>query len=68
VTVANKTTVKVGGISYLFRSKNMTGKDIISFEQIIRNLDRVILGEARHIRVVEDSLATHKMLMRNEER
>ena len=63
VAVTNKTTVKVGGIFNLFRGKDISEKDIISYEEIVRNLDRLILDETRHIRIVEDSVATHKALL-----
>ena len=63
IAIANKTTVKVGGVFNLFRTKDISERDIIPFEQIIRNLDRLILDETRHIRIVEDSMATHKALV-----
>ena len=63
IAIANKTTVKVGGVFNLFRAKDISEEDIIPFEQIISNLDRLILDEMRHIKIVEDSIATHKALM-----
>jgi len=63
ITMANKTTVKVGGVFNLFRAKDISEKDIISFEQIIRNLERLVLDETRHIRIVEDAIATYKALL-----
>ena len=63
IAMANKTTVKVGGVFNVFRTKDISERDIIPFEQIIRNLDRLILDETRHIRIVEDSMATHKAIV-----
>ena len=63
IAMANKTTVKVGGIFNIFRGKDMSEEDVVSYEQVIHDLDRLISDETRHIRVVEDSLATHKALM-----
>ena len=63
IAIANKTTVKIGGIFNLFRTKDISEKDIIPFEQVIRNLDRLVLDEMRHIKIVEDSIATHKALV-----
>lgn len=63
IAIANKTTVKVGGIFNLFRTKDIAEKDIIPFEQVIRNLDRLVLDEMHHIKIVEDSIATHKALV-----
>jgi len=61
--MANKTTVEVGGVFNVFRTKDISERDIIPFEQIIRNLDRLILDETRHIRIAEDSIATYKALV-----
>ncbi|MFC1897814.1 hypothetical protein ACFLX8_04550 [Chloroflexota bacterium] len=63
IAMANKATVKTGGIFNLFRTKYISEEDVVSFGQTIHDLDRLILDETRHIRVVEDSLATHKALM-----
>ena len=63
VTAINKTTVKIGGIFDLFRGKDTREENIIPFEQIIHHLDRTISDETRHIRIAEDSLATHKALL-----
>ena len=63
IAITNKTTVKVGGVFNLFRTKDISAEDIISFEQVIRNLDKLILDEIRHIKIAEDSIATHKALM-----
>ena len=63
ITMANKITVKVGGVFNIFRTKDISEKDIVSCEQIIKDLDRLIWDEERHIRVVEDSVATFKALV-----
>jgi len=62
ITMANKITVKVGGVFNIFRTKDISEKDIVPCEQIIKDLDRLIWDEERHIRVVEDSVATFKAL------
>ena len=38
-------------------------EDVINVDDIITMLDRVIIDEGRHIRLVTDSLATLNMLM-----
>jgi len=61
--MANKATVKDGEVFNVFKTKDISERDIIPFEQIIRNLDRLISDETQHIRIVEDSMATHKALL-----
>ena len=63
IAIANNVTVKVGGIFNLFRGKDIAEEDVIPFEQIIHNLERLVLDEIRHIKIVENSIATHKVLM-----
>ena len=63
IAIANKITVKVGGGFSLFRRTDISEKDVVPFEQIISDLDRLIVDEERHIKIVEDSIATFKTLM-----
>ncbi len=64
VAIANKTTVKKGGISSMFqKARNIPESEVIHADQIISKLDRLISDEERHIRVVSDSIATITMLL-----
>jgi len=63
IAMANKITVKLGGVFNIFRTKDILEKDIVPFEQIINDLDRLVSDEERHIRVAEDSIATFKALV-----
>ncbi len=65
VAIANKTTFKTGGISSMFQKvRSIPESEVIHADQIISRLDRLILDEGRHMRIVEDSLGTVKSLFR----
>jgi len=63
IAANNKTTVKSGGFFTRLRVKDMLEKNFVSFENITRDLDRLIWDEERHARIVEDSIATFKSLL-----
>ncbi|MFC1953140.1 hypothetical protein ACFLWR_03310 [Chloroflexota bacterium] len=62
VAKANKNTIKVGGIINKLKGIDISDLNIVYYDRIIGGLERLILDEERHIRVVEDSLATCKTL------
>ena len=64
VANANKTTIKTGGIFNMFRLREIQESEIIPLDFIISRLDRLITDENRHMRIVVDSLATFKSLLR----
>ena len=64
VANANKTTIKTGGIFNKFRLREIQESEIIPLDFIISRLDRLITDENRHMRIVVDSIATVKSLLR----
>lgn len=64
IAAANKATRKSGGFFKTFTQRNQPEENIIQYGLLIRDIDRLIMDEERHIRIVEDSVATIKALSR----
>ncbi len=65
VAMNNKTTIR--GREFFgktFRVRSGIDEDVITADEIINTLDRVIMDEERHARIVKDSIATLNMLMK----
>ncbi|MFC2005048.1 hypothetical protein ACFLUY_02365 [Chloroflexota bacterium] len=62
IAIANKTTAKVGGFFSRLKGIDISEHNIVLFDKLINDLDRLISDEERHIRVVEDSTATCRTL------
>jgi len=63
IATSNKITVKVGGFFNRLKGIDISELNITPYEQLINDLDRIILDEERHIRIVEDSIAAFKALV-----
>ena len=64
VASRNKETVKGQDFfGRLIRMRNELAEDIVTADEIFGLLDRVIIDENQHIRLVKDSIATLSMLM-----
>lgn len=63
IAVVNKATYKSGGFFSMFKQRNTSEENIVHYDLLIRDIDRLILDEERHIRMVEDSLVTVKSLL-----
>jgi len=60
----NQKKVKVGGFFHSFNKKDDISEDgILTADEIINVLSRIIMEEERHIRLVKDSIATLDMHM-----
>ena len=65
IVVQNKVEVKTGGfLSKVIRIREELPQDIVSADDIIRLLDRQIWDERSHVKLVEDSIATLRALMK----
>lgn len=64
IAMNNRIAVKVGGFFNRLRGIDISEQNIIPLEQLTNDLDRLISDEERHIRIVEDSIATFKALMK----
>lgn len=62
IAAVNKATYKSGGFFSAFTQRNKPEEIIIRYDLLIRDIDRLILDEERHIRIVEDLLVTCKTL------
>ena len=64
IALKNQQKVKVRGFfGKLLRIKDTEEGEIITTDEVINTLDRLISDETNHARVVEDSIATLNMLM-----
>ncbi len=63
IAAVNKVTRKSGGFFSAFTQRNIPEENIVQYDLLIRDIDRLILDEERHIRIVEDSLVTIKSLL-----
>ncbi len=66
IAAVNRATRKTGGFFSTFKQykKNLPDENLVYYNLLIKDIDRLILDEERHIRIVEDSLATVKSLLR----
>jgi len=64
IAVANKIAAKPGGFFSRLRGIDISEHNIVLFDKLINDLDRLISDEERHMRIVEDSIATFKALSR----
>lgn len=65
--IAANNKAKVRGKEFFgkyVRIRESIPEDVVTADEIINTLDRIIRDEERHARVVEDSIATLKMLMK----
>lgn len=62
VAMNSRTTIKVGGFWDRLKGIDISERNIISYQQLVNDLDRLILDEERHIRLAKDSIATFKAL------
>jgi len=64
VAAQNKTKVHVKDFwGRLIRMEDEIPIDVVNLDDIIRTLDRIIIDETKHVKLVENSIATLKMLM-----
>jgi len=64
IALNNKTKVKGRDFfGKLIRVRDSVAEDVITADEVISILDRIILDEERHVRIAEDSVATYQHLL-----
>jgi len=62
IAMNSKTTIKVGGFFQRLKGIEVSELNIMPYEQLINDLDRLIFDEERHIKMAQDSIVTFKAL------
>ena len=64
IAIQNKAKVQVKDfLGRLIRMEDELPMDIVNLDDVMSTLDRIIIDEKKHVKLVEDSMATLKMLM-----
>ena len=64
IAIQNKAKVQVKDfLGRLIRMEDKLPMDIVNLDDVMSTLDRIIIDEKKHVKLVEDSMATLKMLM-----
>ena len=65
IVLDNKKKIRVREFfGKIIRVRDGIGEDIITADEIVNSLDRLIMDEERHARLVEDSIATLTMYLK----